>query len=104
MALDKMAFGMEVRRQRNLKRVVEDVHAKKEIGRRLVAEAGALDLTATAAADMAGCSRRTWFSYESGDTTPDAVMLRRLDELGFDVQFLVTGRRSRRRSYRKSVG
>lgn len=67
---------------------------KKDIGRRLVEQAGRMDLTGTVAAEMAGCSRRTGIYYESGATTPDAAMLYRLYALGFDVLYLVTGRRS----------
>ncbi|NCT81339.1 helix-turn-helix transcriptional regulator [Pseudomonas stutzeri] len=72
---------------------MEDDEAKKAIGRRISSEAARLDLSGTAAAVRAGCSRRTWLHYESGATTPDAAMLRRLDALGFDVLYLVTGRR-----------
>nr|WP_031943399.1 helix-turn-helix transcriptional regulator [Pseudomonas sp. NFPP33]AGH89265.1 putative transcriptional regulator [uncultured bacterium] len=69
---------------------------KDVIGRRLAIECSRLGFTGAKAAEAAGCSRRTWVNYESGDTTPDAVMLNRLDKLGFDVLFIVTGRRIRR--------
>jgi transcriptional regulator with XRE-family HTH domain len=69
---------------------------KDVIGRRLAIECSRLGFTGAKAAEVAGCSRRTWVNYESGDTTPDAVMLNRLDKLGFDVLFIVTGRRIRR--------
>jgi transcriptional regulator with XRE-family HTH domain len=69
---------------------------KDVIGRRLAIECSRLGLTDGKAAEAAGCSRRTWVNYESGNTTPDAVMLNRLDKLGFDVLFIVTGRRIRR--------
>ncbi len=69
---------------------------KQVIGRRLAMECSRLGLTGTKAAADAGCSRRTWCHYESGTTTPDAVLLNRLDKLGFDVLFIITGRRIRR--------
>ncbi len=68
---------------------------KGVIGRRLSAECSRIGLTATQAAKDSGCSRRTWCNYESGDTTPDAVLLNRLDAMGFDVLFIITGRRVR---------
>lgn len=76
---------------------------KGVIGRRLAIECSSLGFTGAKAAEAAGCSRRTWVNYESGDTTPDAVMLNRLDKLGFDVLFIVTGRRIRRVVGVKSV-
>lgn len=69
---------------------------KAAIGRRLSIECNRLGLTVTKAAADAGCSRRTWCHYESGSTTPDAVTLNRLDAMGFDVMFIITGRRVRR--------
>ena len=50
-------------------------------------------LTGAEAAAGAGCSRRTWCYYESGRSSPDAVALARLDKLGFDVLYIITGRR-----------
>lgn len=69
---------------------------KEVIGRRLSVECERLGLSVTQAAADAGCSRRTWCYYESGSTTPDAVFLNRLDAMGFDVLFIITGRRVRR--------
>lgn len=69
---------------------------KDVIGRRLAMECSRLGLSSKKAAADAGCSRRTWCYYESGATTPDAVLLNRLDKLGFDVLFIITGRRIRR--------
>lgn len=68
---------------------------KEVIGRRLSIECNRLGLTVTKAAADAGCSRRTWCYYESGSTMPDAVILNRLDAMGFDVMFIITGRRTR---------
>lgn len=50
---------------------------KDVIGRRLAIECSRLGLTDGKAAKAAGCSRRTWVNYESGNTTPDAVMLKK---------------------------
>jgi transcriptional regulator with XRE-family HTH domain len=99
MSIDKAAFAKEVSAQQRERRAIEDREAKRAIGRRLSSEAARLDLSGTAAAARAGCSRRTWLHYESGATTPDAAMLRRLDALGFDVLYLVTGRGGGKRQH-----
>jgi hypothetical protein len=65
---------------------------EKAIGARLVRECLRLGFTQQSASEAVGCARRTWFSYESGATMPDALMLHRLDLLGFDVLYIVTGR------------
>lgn len=66
---------------------------KEAIGRRLTLESSRLGLTGAEAAAGAGCSRRTWCYYESGKSCPDAVALARLDKVGFDVLYIITGRR-----------
>lgn len=99
MNIDKAAFAKEISAQQKARRAIEDEEAKKAIGRRLSREAARLELSGTAAAAQAGCCRRTWVHYESGATTPDAAMLRRLDALGFDVLYLVTGRRGGERRH-----
>ncbi|UTH38939.1 helix-turn-helix domain-containing protein (plasmid) [Pseudomonas sp. KHPS1] len=68
---------------------------KEAIGRRLALESSRLGLTGGEAAAGACCSRRTWCYYESGRSSPDAVALARLDKLGFDVLYIITGRRDR---------
>ncbi|EPL60407.1 TraP putative transcriptional regulator [Stutzerimonas stutzeri B1SMN1] len=67
---------------------------KEAVGRRLTLEASRLGLTGTETAAGIGCSRRTWCYYEAGKSCPDAVALARLDKLGFDVLYVITGRRS----------
>lgn len=66
---------------------------KDAIGRRLALECSRLELTGGEAATIAGCSRRTWCYYESGQSSPDAAALARLDKQGFDVLYIITGRR-----------
>ena len=68
---------------------------KTEMGRRLDREIARLDMTVIDAANQIGCSRRTLYHYIQGDTSPDGVMLRTLDAQGFDVLYIVTGRRNR---------
>ena len=68
---------------------------KEAVGRRLAMEASRLNLTGTETAAMIGCSRRTWCYYEAGKSCPDAVALASLDQLGFDVLYVITGRRGK---------
>ncbi len=68
---------------------------KEAVGRRLTLEASRLGLTGTETAARIGCARRTWCYYEAGKSCPDAVALARLDKLGFDVLYVITGRRSK---------
>lgn len=75
---------------------LEKSEVKKVIGRRLALECSRLELSQIAAAEVAGCSRRSWGYYESGSSTLDSVQLSALDRAGFDVLYIVTGRRSRR--------
>lgn len=66
------------------------------IGYRLRSESIRLGLSHTEAGKVAGCSRRTWQYFESGESLPDAEQLCQLGAAGFDVLFIVTGRRVRR--------
>lgn len=68
---------------------------KAAVGRRLARESFRLGLTGTEVAVWIGCSRRTWCYYEAGKSCPDAVALGSLDKLGFDVLYVITGRRSK---------
>ena len=68
---------------------------KEAVGRRLTLEASRLGLTGTETAARIGCARRTWCYYEAGESCPDAIALARLDKLGFDVLYVITGRRSK---------
>lgn len=68
---------------------------RKEMGRRLALECNRCDYTGSEIARLSGCSRRTWINYEQGATKIDAIMLSKLDQLGFDVLYIVTGRRSK---------
>ncbi|WP_434077481.1 helix-turn-helix domain-containing protein [Pseudomonas aeruginosa] len=63
------------------------------IGQRLRAECVRLRLSTDDASAAAGCSRRTWQYFESGQSLPDAEQLYQLALVGFDVLFVVTGRR-----------
>ena len=65
------------------------------IGRRLSRESARLNLTGTETARIMERSRRTVCYYEQGTGCPDAQALGLLDQAGFDVLFIVTGRRSK---------
>ena len=75
---------------------MEKTEAKELIGRRLGIECSRLALSQKTAAAIAGCSRRSWNYYEAGCNTPDSVQLAAMDQAGFDILFIITGRRSRR--------
>jgi transcriptional regulator with XRE-family HTH domain len=75
---------------------LEKTEAKEAIGRRLAQECSRLKLSQSAAAAIVGCSRRSWGYYESGSSSLDSLQLALLDPAGFDVLYIVTGRRSRR--------
>ncbi|HGA2320928.1 TPA: helix-turn-helix domain-containing protein [Pseudomonas putida] len=70
---------------------------RQVIGCRLVQECERLGITNTRAAEISGCSRRTWSYYLRGTHIPDAEVLSTLDGRGFDVLYIVTGRRMQKR-------
>lgn len=72
---------------------LEKTEAKEAIGRRLALECSRLELTQAAAAAIVGCSRRSWIYYEAGSSSLDSLQLSLLDPAGFDVLYIVTGRR-----------
>lgn len=71
--------------------------AREEYGERISTEINRLHITLELAAEYAGCSRRTFSYYLQGATVPNAETLKALDERGFDVLYIVTGRRNRRK-------
>lgn len=63
-------------------------------GRRLVLERDRLKLKQVDVCALTGVSKTTQIKYESGERTPDIEYLCALNGRDFDVQFIVTGRRS----------
>lgn len=61
---------------------------------RLVAERRRLGLKQVELRTRVGASKTTQVKYESGETAPDATYLGKLRDLGFDIAYLFTGRRS----------
>lgn len=61
---------------------------------RLVAERNRLGMSQTDLHTAACVSKRTQYQYETGGSAPDASYLCNLRDLGFDVAYLFTGRRS----------
>lgn len=64
------------------------------IGGRLVAERQRVRLSQTDLRIRTGVGKTTQINYESGKSLPDAGYLAELDNLGFDVLYIVTGERS----------
>lgn len=64
------------------------------IGARLVAERSRLGLTQEALGQIGGVARNAQANYESDKRLPDAGYLAAAAEVGVDVLFVVTGRRS----------
>lgn len=64
------------------------------IGERLKAERERLELTQPAFAEIAGAKKRTLIDWEKGVSSPTAVQLAALAEMGVDVLFVLTGQRS----------
>lgn len=61
------------------------------IGERLRSERERLRLSQPACAAIAGTTKQTLFSWESGKTAPDGFQLAALAEAGMDVFFVLTG-------------
>lgn len=71
-------------------RVKSDVR----IGYRAAQEALRLaDCSATHAARLIGCDKKSIYAWENGEA-PSAVYLQRLCELGVDINYILTGRKS----------
>lgn len=66
---------------------------RSSIAGRLREERVRLGLTQAAVAEATGVSKASQVSYESGATTPDALYVAHLEELGVDVVWLLSGRR-----------
>ena len=64
------------------------------IGDRLRAEREALGLSQPKFAALAGTTKQTLFSWESGKTAPDGFQLSALAAAGADVLYILTGQRS----------
>lgn len=65
------------------------------IGERLRDERERLGLTQPAFAEAAGSKKRTLIDWEKGVSSPTAVQLAGLAELGVDVLYVITGLRSK---------
>lgn len=70
-----------------------DVDEIRHFHLRLVEQREQLKLSQTDVHVRLGVSKRTQFQYEKGNTYPDAAYLHGLSALGFDVMYLLTGRR-----------
>lgn len=64
------------------------------IGERLREERERLELTQPAFAEAAGAKKRTLIDWEKGVSSPTAVQLSALAEIGADVLYILTGQRS----------
>lgn len=64
-----------------------------KFGLRLLEERARLGISQKHLRELTGVGKNTQLNYESGKTSPDADYLQKLDSLGFDVQYLVTGQR-----------
>ncbi|WON83263.1 MULTISPECIES: helix-turn-helix domain-containing protein [Chromobacterium] len=63
------------------------------ISDRLKQERSRLDMIQMDAAKAAGISYGSYFSYEKGTCTPNAEVLSKLYSAGFDVAYIITGKR-----------
>lgn len=61
------------------------------IGERLKEERDRLDMTQPAFADACGAKKRTLIDWEKGVSSPTAVQLSALSEIGVDVLYVLTG-------------
>lgn len=61
------------------------------LGNRLREERSRIRKTQEEMAVELDLSVRTWGKYERGETVPDAVMLVKLQSLGMDISYIVTG-------------
>lgn len=64
------------------------------IGQRLREQREGLGMSQPSFAALAGTTKQTLFSWESGKTAPDAAQLAALAAAGVDVLYVITGRRS----------
>ncbi|MBI3727069.1 MAG: helix-turn-helix transcriptional regulator [Burkholderiales bacterium] len=64
------------------------------IGARLAEERDRLGYSQKALAANLEKTSRTQIKYELGETTPDAAYFSRLDKLGGDIYYIITGKRS----------
>lgn len=62
-----------------------------DFGERLKAERKKLGLSQTEFAKKLGISKNTQFNYENMASDPDVAYLGRLDELGINTRYLITG-------------
>ena len=70
------------------------MHTNVSIGARLREERKRIGLTQQELADRVGIDRNTEGNYENGHRSPPANYLVRIDRLGLDACYIVTGRRS----------
>ncbi|WDZ94638.1 helix-turn-helix transcriptional regulator [Herbaspirillum sp. WKF16] len=66
----------------------------KELGERLAEERNRCGHTQMAVAERFEMTARTQIKYELGETGPDAYYLHRIAEIGLDVPYVLSGRRS----------
>lgn len=66
----------------------------KELGERLAEERNRCGHTQVMVAERFDMTARTQIKYELGETGPDAYYLYRIAEMGLDVPYVLSGRRS----------
>lgn len=66
---------------------------KLGIGARLKEERRRVRRTQQEVADFAAVDRNTQINYEAGHTAPPADYLQRIEQLGLDPCYIITGRR-----------
>lgn len=64
-----------------------------ELGARLREERQRLKLSQVVLAKEVAVSKPTMIAWEKGNTSPTAVQMSRMSELGFDVLYVLTGQR-----------
>lgn len=64
------------------------------IGERIKEERMRLGFTQPVLAEQAGAKKRTLIDWEKGVSSPTALQLQAMADVGLDVQYVVTGKRS----------
>ncbi|QNM96409.1 helix-turn-helix domain-containing protein [Chitinimonas koreensis] len=74
---------------------IENLDISSAIGQRLQTERLRMNMTQRQTAEVIGRSLLTYGKYELGETSPNADALHILHTKGFDVFFIVTGKKSK---------
>lgn len=73
---------------------MSEINQKEKAGERLREERKRLGFTQDEFATIGGLQKQAVFNYEKGIRSPDADYLRALADVGVDVQYVITGKRS----------